>query len=190
MVRFLLNFSFPSSARGTSMQTAYIYPCTQGHVDNFEMIENVISVLKTINYPNLRVKKFPPSSFCASACSNCFVFVAVALFAYKTATGLGFSSIASPLSSKKFFLSPSRRKLFSSISSYCDGDDRFAGSAFYPPIGPYDMGYLKVSDIHTISYSVFGNPNGKPVLFVHGGPGGGTDPCQQFNFLAHQCHNQ
>ena len=29
--------------------------------------------------------------------------------------------------------------------------------------------------MHTIAYSQFGNPNGKPVLFVHGGPGGGTD---------------
>eukprot|EP00596_Hydrurales_sp_CCMP1899_P010618 CAMPEP_0119036206 /NCGR_PEP_ID=MMETSP1177-20130426/3739_1 /TAXON_ID=2985 /ORGANISM="Ochromonas sp, Strain CCMP1899" /LENGTH=317 /DNA_ID=CAMNT_0006995663 /DNA_START=309 /DNA_END=1262 /DNA_ORIENTATION=+ len=46
----------------------------------------------------------------------------------------------------------------------------------YPPIQPYDKGMLKVSGIHTIAYSLYGNPTGKPVLFVHGGPGGGTDP--------------
>lgn len=45
---------------------------------------------------------------------------------------------------------------------------------FYPPIAPYETHYLKVSDLHTIHFSVYGNPNGKPVLFVHGGPGAGT----------------
>lgn len=35
---------------------------------------------------------------------------------------------------------------------------------------------MKVSDVHTVSYTVWGNPKGKPVLFVHGGPGGGTTP--------------
>jgi proline iminopeptidase len=35
---------------------------------------------------------------------------------------------------------------------------------------------LQVSDIHSIAFSEYGNPNGKPAIFVHGGPGGGTDP--------------
>jgi proline iminopeptidase len=35
---------------------------------------------------------------------------------------------------------------------------------------------MKVSDLHTIAYWTYGNPNGKPVLFVHGGPGAGTTP--------------
>jgi proline iminopeptidase len=35
---------------------------------------------------------------------------------------------------------------------------------------------MKVSDIHTVYYSGYGNPKGKPVLVVHGGPGGGTSP--------------
>jgi proline iminopeptidase len=35
---------------------------------------------------------------------------------------------------------------------------------------------MRVSDLHTISFSTFGNPNGKPVVYVHGGPGGGTRP--------------
>jgi len=43
----------------------------------------------------------------------------------------------------------------------------------YPPIEPYDSGRLKVSDIHELYYEQCGNPNGKPAIVVHGGPGGG-----------------
>jgi proline iminopeptidase len=43
----------------------------------------------------------------------------------------------------------------------------------YPEIEPFNQGFLKVSDIHTIYYEEVGNPNGKPVVFLHGGPGGG-----------------
>lgn len=46
---------------------------------------------------------------------------------------------------------------------------------FYPPIEPYQKGFLKVSDIHEIYYEQSGNPEGSPVVFLHGGPGGGTD---------------
>ena len=46
----------------------------------------------------------------------------------------------------------------------------------YPPIEPYDQGKLKVSDLHTIHYEQSGNPQGKPVIFLHGGPGGGITP--------------
>lgn len=35
---------------------------------------------------------------------------------------------------------------------------------------------LQVSKIHTITYYTYGNPKGKPVLIIHGGPGGGIDP--------------
>ncbi|KAH7296659.1 hypothetical protein KP509_26G033100 [Ceratopteris richardii] len=45
----------------------------------------------------------------------------------------------------------------------------------FPPIEPFSTGELKVSDIHTIYWEQNGNPNGYPVLFVHGGPGGGTN---------------
>ena len=54
--------------------------------------------------------------------------------------------------------------------------DSWAHTKLYPPITAYKTGELKVSDIHTIHYEIYGNPNGKPVLFVHGGPGGGTKP--------------
>jgi proline iminopeptidase len=46
---------------------------------------------------------------------------------------------------------------------------------FFPEIEPYNKGFLKVSDLHTIYFEEAGNPQGKPVIFVHGGPGGGID---------------
>ncbi len=46
----------------------------------------------------------------------------------------------------------------------------------YPPIDPYNSGTLQVSDLHTIYYEEAGNPQGKPVVFLHGGPGGGITP--------------
>src|SRR2546422_3927467 len=46
----------------------------------------------------------------------------------------------------------------------------------YPAIEPYDTGRLKVSDIHEIYYEQCGYPKGKPVVFLHGGPGGGLVP--------------
>jgi len=46
----------------------------------------------------------------------------------------------------------------------------------YPSIEPYEEGMLSVSEIHTIHYEQVGNPNGKPVVFLHGGPGGGIIP--------------
>lgn len=47
---------------------------------------------------------------------------------------------------------------------------------FFPPIEPYRRGMLPVDDIHTLYWEESGNPNGMPVLFLHGGPGGGTSP--------------
>ena len=43
----------------------------------------------------------------------------------------------------------------------------------YPPIEPFRTGFLKVGGPHEIYYEVSGNPEGKPVIIVHGGPGGG-----------------
>ncbi len=45
----------------------------------------------------------------------------------------------------------------------------------YPEIEPYDSGLLGVDDIHSIYYEQCGNPEGKPAVFVHGGPGGGCN---------------
>jgi proline iminopeptidase len=47
--------------------------------------------------------------------------------------------------------------------------------AQYPPIEPYDSGYLAVGDGHELYYEQSGNPTAKPALFVHGGPGAGGD---------------
>jgi proline iminopeptidase len=53
--------------------------------------------------------------------------------------------------------------------------------SLYAEIEPYDAGQLKVSDLHTLYYEQSGNPHGKPVVFLHGGPGGGTNPkCRRF----------
>ena len=44
----------------------------------------------------------------------------------------------------------------------------------YPAIEPYESGYLRVSPVHEIYWEQSGNPNGKPAVFVHGGPGAGA----------------
>jgi proline iminopeptidase len=48
----------------------------------------------------------------------------------------------------------------------------------YPEIAPFETGRMRVDPLHEIYYEQYGNPNGKPALFVHGGPGGGTTPAQ------------
>ncbi|MEL6441660.1 MAG: prolyl aminopeptidase [Cyanobacteria bacterium J06621_8] len=52
----------------------------------------------------------------------------------------------------------------------------------YPPIEPYNQGKLKVSTLHTIHYEESGNPEGNPVIFLHGGPGGGIVPAYRQYF--------
>jgi len=49
-------------------------------------------------------------------------------------------------------------------------------SLLYPPVEPFASGHLKVSELHSIYYEQCGNKNGLPVVFVHGGPGGGFGP--------------
>jgi proline iminopeptidase len=46
---------------------------------------------------------------------------------------------------------------------------------FYPEISPYRVGTLKVSNLHEISFEEVGNPKGQPIVFLHGGPGGGIN---------------
>ncbi|MFE2961729.1 prolyl aminopeptidase [Nocardia tengchongensis] len=46
----------------------------------------------------------------------------------------------------------------------------------YPAIEPYEQGMLDVGDGQSLYYEVSGNPDGKPAVFLHGGPGGGTAP--------------
>ena len=43
----------------------------------------------------------------------------------------------------------------------------------YPDLEPYDTGMLAVDERHTLYYEQCGNPHGKPVVLLHGGPGAG-----------------
>lgn len=52
----------------------------------------------------------------------------------------------------------------------------------YPPIDPYETGILPVSGGHELYWEQSGNPKGKPVVFLHGGPGSGTDPSHRSFF--------
>ncbi len=45
----------------------------------------------------------------------------------------------------------------------------------YPPIEPYNSGTLQVDERHTLYWEECGNPDGKPVVMLHGGPGGGCN---------------
>ena len=46
----------------------------------------------------------------------------------------------------------------------------------YPEIEPFRTGRLPVSGGHELYFEESGNPKGKPVIFLHGGPGGGSEP--------------
>lgn len=46
----------------------------------------------------------------------------------------------------------------------------------YPEITPFEEGMLPLDDLHTMYWEQSGNPQGVPVLFIHGGPGTGTNP--------------
>lgn len=52
----------------------------------------------------------------------------------------------------------------------------------YPETEPYKTGRLKVSPLHEIYFEEVGNPKGKPVCFIHGGPGGGIEPSHRRYF--------
>ncbi len=52
----------------------------------------------------------------------------------------------------------------------------------YPPIEPYESGHLDVGDGHSLYWELCGNPDGKPVVFLHGGPGGGSSPDHRRQF--------
>ncbi len=44
----------------------------------------------------------------------------------------------------------------------------------YPPLAPYRSGHLRLDDLHRMYWEECGNPGGIPVVFLHGGPGGGS----------------
>ncbi|HYB50132.1 MAG TPA: prolyl aminopeptidase [Burkholderiaceae bacterium] len=51
-----------------------------------------------------------------------------------------------------------------------------ARADLYAPIEPYDTGMLTLDGVHTMYWETSGNPRGVPVVFLHGGPGGGSAP--------------
>lgn len=53
-----------------------------------------------------------------------------------------------------------------------------ANEHFYPPVEPYRTGRLEVDPPHSLYWEECGNPDGAPILFVHGGPGAG---CSDFD---------
>jgi proline iminopeptidase len=54
--------------------------------------------------------------------------------------------------------------------------------SLYPTIEPYATGMLPVGDGHELYWEKCGNPEGKPVVFLHGGPGGGASPDHRRQF--------
>jgi proline iminopeptidase len=63
------------------------------------------------------------------------------------------------------------------------GIDTASRRTFYPPIEPYRSGRLDVGDGHELYWEQCGNPDGKPAVMLHGGPGAGcsTDHRRQFD---------
>lgn len=49
----------------------------------------------------------------------------------------------------------------------------------HPQIEPFEQIHLKSGNLHEIYYEICGNPTGKPVVFLHGGPGSGCNPTQR-----------
>ncbi|MDN3506683.1 MAG: prolyl aminopeptidase [Simkaniaceae bacterium] len=54
--------------------------------------------------------------------------------------------------------------------------------SLYPKIEPYREGFLSVGEGHSLYWEESGNPDGQPILFLHGGPGMGTLPYQRSFF--------
>ncbi|MFY2823253.1 prolyl aminopeptidase [Ruegeria sp. MALMAid1280] len=61
-------------------------------------------------------------------------------------------------------------------------DQKRAVQYLYPPIDPFDQRMVDVGDGHRIYLEQCGNPNGKPVVVLHGGPGGGCSPAMRRYF--------
>lgn len=57
--------------------------------------------------------------------------------------------------------------------------DASSETALFPAIEPYQTGMMPVDELHTLYWEQCGNPIGVPVLFLHGGPGGGISPAHR-----------
>ncbi len=63
--------------------------------------------------------------------------------------------------------------LYATISLRHSCEEKSFDRPIYSSSKPRKEGFLKVSQLHTLFYAIYGNPNGIPVIFLHGGPGGG-----------------
>lgn len=61
-------------------------------------------------------------------------------------------------------------------------EKKTASQFLYPPIEPFDQRMLDVGDGHRIYVEQCGNPDGEPVIVLHGGPGGGCSPAMRRYF--------
>lgn len=71
--------------------------------------------------------------------------------------------------------------LYSSVMDKASGQKR-ASAHLYPPINPFDQQMLDVGDGHSMYFEQCGNPEGSPVVVLHGGPGGGCSPMMRRYF--------
>lgn len=68
------------------------------------------------------------------------------------------------------------------LRSRCSGLNKPMDSPFvartdlFPSLSPHRTGMLPVDDLHTLYWEESGNPDGAPVVFLHGGPGAGASP--------------
>ncbi|MDP2061789.1 MAG: prolyl aminopeptidase [Phaeovulum sp.] len=62
------------------------------------------------------------------------------------------------------------------------GQKRAIGGILYPPCEPFSRQMLEVGDGHRVYVEQCGNPEGRPVLVLHGGPGGGASPAMRRYF--------
>jgi proline iminopeptidase len=63
-------------------------------------------------------------------------------------------------------------------------DDSSSASPLFPPVQPLRSGMLAVDALHSLYWEECGNPDGIPVIFLHGGPGGGLSPKHRQFFRA------
>ncbi|NBO24312.1 MAG: prolyl aminopeptidase [Chlamydiae bacterium] len=61
------------------------------------------------------------------------------------------------------------------FASFLKSSHKKPQKGLFKEIEPYRKGFLKVSQLHNLYYEESGNPEGIPILFLHGGPGSGTD---------------
>lgn len=61
-------------------------------------------------------------------------------------------------------------------------------TALFPKIKPFNSFKLKVSDLHTLHVEEAGTQGATPVVFIHGGPGGGIEPSHYQNFDPERWH--